>query len=297
MLSSQSSFQVISREPALYISTFFTEIATCRMPDGDIRRLLLKRGGMNLDPNWGHRGGVPYEASVYSHVLRPLALSVPRIHAIDACESETLLWMEYFDDALRIHLTEVPALNPPAAWIGRFHLLNETRLEELAGIVNRYDFLYYLGWSQRTQELAAPLKLTWLSEVCALYEDHVGELLDGTLTVIHGEYYPKNVLVRSSGEVVPVDWESAAIAAGEIDVASLMEGWDDVERRSCLTAYASARWSGCAPPAFARRIALARMYLMLRWLGDPSQWTDDHHPQKTLAELRRLGKQVRSLRW
>ena len=48
--------------------------------------------------------------------------------------------------------------------------------------------------------------------------------------MIHGEYYPHNILFQS-GVVRPVDWETAALAPGEIDLATLCEGWPPEEIR------------------------------------------------------------------
>src|SRR5260370_16011553 len=71
---------ILGRDPAVYVSTFFNEIVTCRLPDGSVRRLLAKRGGAHTAPTYGHRGGVPYEARVYRSVLEPLATSAPRFY-------------------------------------------------------------------------------------------------------------------------------------------------------------------------------------------------------------------------
>jgi thiamine kinase-like enzyme len=96
--------------------------------------------------------------------------------------------------------------------------------------------------------------------------------------VIHGEYYPRNILGRG-GRVHPVDWESAAIGAAEIDIAALTEHWPRDVTATCLAAYLDARWPRGAPEGFAERLALARMYLHFRWLGEqparaPWRWSN-----------------------
>ena len=84
--------------------------------------------------------------------------------------------------------------------------------------------------------------------------------------IIHGEYYPSNIQLRDT-VVRPVDWESAAVAMGEIDLATLTDGWPKAIKRECENAYAQARWSGKEPEAFRRRLKLANVYVNFRWLG------------------------------
>jgi hypothetical protein len=68
--------------------------------------------------------------------------------------------------------------------------------------------------------------------------------------------------------VYPIDWESAAVAAGEIDLASLTEGWPAGYARQYERAYRKARWPNGAPADFERRLAAARLYLAFRWLAN-----------------------------
>jgi Phosphotransferase enzyme family len=108
------------------------------------------------------------------------------------------------------------------------------------------------------------------------FEDVVPLLLDCPLTIIHGEYYPPNILWREE-VIYPVDWESAAVAAGEIDLAALTEGWPPGFVEQCELEYQRARWPEGPPTGFERRLAAARLYLHFRWLGSetdraPSLW-------------------------
>ena len=85
-----------------------------------------------------------------------------------------------------------------------------------------------------------------LAGLATTFEERASELTSAPQTIIHGEYYPKNILVRE-GEIFPVDWESAAVAAGEIDLASLTEGWPEEDKRVCQAEYCAARWPNGAP--------------------------------------------------
>ena len=80
------------------------------------------------------------------------------------------------------------------------------------------------------------------------------------------------LLVRD-GRIFPVDWESAAIAPGEIDLAALTEAWGDAATGACVAAYRDARAGGPASGEFERTFDAARAYLCFRWLGDRPEWT------------------------
>jgi len=71
-----------------------------------------------------------------------------------------------------------------------------------------------------------------------------------------------------------VDWETAAIAPGEIDLATLTEGWPPEVSRQFEAEYQRARWPGGSPAGFQRNLDVARVYMQLRWLGDDDpKWT------------------------
>jgi Phosphotransferase enzyme family len=108
-------------------------------------------------------------------------------------------------------------------------------------------------------------RFPWLTTLCGRFEDVVTLLLASPPTVIHGEYYPMNILV-DGGTVYPIDWESAAVAAGEIDLAALTENWGAEIGRQCELEYQRARWPKGPPGNFEERLYAAQIYLQFRWL-------------------------------
>ena len=108
-----------------------------------------------------------------------------------------------------------------------------------------------------------------LEALTTKYETVIDTLVEPPLTIIHGEYYPANVRWHR-GDVYPVDWETAAIGAGEIDLACLTENWPEEFAQRCERAYIQARWpDGCDRTVFRRRLSAARLYMTLRWTGVP----------------------------
>ncbi len=282
---------VLDRRPNVYASTFHSEVITCRLPDGSKRRVLCKHSS-GFDHNcYGHRGGVPYEAEVYRSVLAGSSLTIPAFYGdqIDADAGECWLILEFLENSLRVkHSPEPDAMMLAARWIGRFHALSEARLPcAPLSFLKRYDAHYFMGWSHRTWLYARSLRdrYPWLPCARDRYAEAVAWLLARRPTVIHGEYYSVNVLL-AGGSVYPVDWESAAIAAGEIDLASLTERWPEKAAREMELAYQQARWPDGVPLEFEKTLAAARLYLVFRWLGDRQEWTTGEECAWRFEQLR-----------
>jgi aminoglycoside/choline kinase family phosphotransferase len=261
--------------------------------DGTILRLFCKYSGELNYESHGHRGGVAYEGEVYRRVLRHAGNSVPRFYGTyaDVARGQTWLILEHVDNFLRAH-EEPDALITCAQWIGQFHAACEDLVTEpRASFLLSYDKKYFLGWAHRASHFAGPLHLRfpWLDSLCKSFEEFTEFLLSCRHTVIHGEFYPKNILVRDGG-VYPVDWESAAVGAGEIDLAALTDGWAEKVTEKCELAYCQARWPGDAPQDFAQRLGAARVYLSFRWLSDNDEERREEGSLWRFEQLYDVGK-------
>jgi aminoglycoside phosphotransferase (APT) family kinase protein len=298
---------ILERSLPWMISTVPNEVVRCRLPDGSERQMFLKYEAGHPPGAFGHRGNVTYEAEVYRRVLQHCPGFRPKfLGAHHAATSDgTWLVLEYLDRARRVidlqvrrYLRQPRAMTDAARWIGAFHAANEaavTRLE--LGPLIRYDADYFHGWAQRTIEFAAPLLdgLPWLSQLYMRCSEWIEPLLSSPQTVIHGEFYVKNLLLRR-GHVHVVDWESAAIGLGEIDLAALTEGkWPLRTVARCESAYLRGRGirGGRHMAEFQRRLDAARIYLHFRWLGERPDWTvsekADWRYRSLHAAARRLG--------
>src|SRR6266516_4325328 len=289
---------VLSRRRNIQTSTSLSEVIRCELPDGRELELFCKYGASPAGDSYGHRGGVPYEVLVYRHVLDQSQSSAPAFFGAhtDAPGGQTWLVIEHIAGSLRMTQTDDALAMPRAArWIGEFHRQHEDRAaDDEMSFLTRYDYAFYEGWARRTARFAAPLRARylWLSSLCEEFPRLATVLLAAPSTIIHGECYPKNILVRD-GAVYPVDWESAAIAAGEIDLASLTERWPKEVTEQCELAYRSARWPQRFPHYDAdRTLAVARLYLHLRWLGDRPERTIARNSRWRFAALRSLGEQI-----
>jgi Phosphotransferase enzyme family len=312
----RSQATILDRQPNTYTSTFPSEIVRCRLGNGRELRLLCKYGAdhrTSLSGLTGHKGGVPYEAAVYRQVLWMSRPTTPTFYGAyrDGETGDTWLILEYLDDSVRLRKMRQPsaAMTLAARWIGQFHnATEECLLDASMRSLTRYDAEYYLAWSRRTSLLADHLRqrFPWLTTLCGRFEEVVALLLASPQTVIHGEYYPSNVLFRGK-TVYPIDWESAAVAAGEIDLASLTENWGAEIERQCKLEYQRVRWPKGPPAVFERRLCSARLYLQFRWLchenrhilagnGTGGERSDPSHEMKVplyrLEQLHSLGERL-----
>ncbi len=277
---------VLDRKRPRYMSTFPNEIVTCQLGDGSERRLFCKYEAGRDHTSYGHRGGLAYEAKVYRHVLRPLKTFRPAFIGEHTSDSTGGTWLilEYLDRCTRLKdirvrlkgISQPVAMVLAARWLGQFHAAQQVRLTSASfSFLKRYTTEYYRGWVGRTLEFAEPLlgRFPWLAKLGGHGDEMFAPLLAAPATVIHGEFYINNILVRRKN-VFPVDWESTAIAAGEIDLAALVEGpWRENVVRRCEREYQRSRWPDGAPHDFARTLDAARLYLYFRWLGERPDWT------------------------
>jgi hypothetical protein len=288
---------LLSREPNPYASSASSELVTCQLSGGHRQELFCKYGPVTAPENHGHRGGLAYEALVYREVLAGSLSGPPAFRgAFSLSSTELGLVVDGLRHALRAGKWPTgDGVARAAAWIGRFHARHElSRGVMPSASLRRHDLEYFVGWARRAQGLAAdgggvP---NWLRRVCDGFESLAPRLIDRSLTIVHGEYYPQNVLVTAEG-VHPVDWESAALAPGEIDLAALTEDWPDDVVRQCEAAYQHNRWPEGTPVGFDESLLVARLYLQLRWLGDRREWAlRPEQSGRRWSALRSIGERL-----
>jgi aminoglycoside phosphotransferase (APT) family kinase protein len=230
-------------------------------------------------------------------VLLPLRVSSPGFYGLYKDEKTGAKWMtlEYLDQAVRFSKSEDPdAVIQAAQWIGRFHVEAETFLQKISRTsLIVHDEEYYLGWARRTLLFSGPLlrRFAWLPSLCERYSQMATLLPAKSKTVIHGEYYKENILFQG-GIIRPVDWQSAAIAAGEIDLAFLTDKWSHDIVEEFELAYQRARWAERVPEDFQRVLRLAHLYQQFLWLGDRPERTVDDRCAWRFGRLKTEGERL-----
>lgn len=290
--------QVLERQTNVFSSSMPSEFITCRLADGQEVRLFCKYTGEDFDSRYGHRQDVGFEGEVYRRILNPLGASAPYCYGTYHGAGARGGWMflEAIDGAERVTKTSDPAqaLVAAAKEIGRFHRIASTpRSLRRATFLSQYRREYYLGWVTRTVEFARPWheRFPWLMTVSERSVPILERLLAASHTVIHGEFYPNNIIYRD-GVAFLLDWQSTAIAPGEIDLAALTDSWPDDVVAQCTQAYARSRWPNGAPVEFESTLQTARLYLTFRWLGDRPEWTTGKRQGWRFEQLHQLATRL-----
>ena len=270
--------KMVKRKKFDYHSTSPAEIISYSLDNGQLIHLFCKYAGSHTQFSNGHRGGVEYEVQVYEKVLNKILLSSPIFYGCYREANEASLVIQYLKGSKLLKDKHDPANFAAAAeWIGTLHRMYASKLPVT---FKKYDEAYYKTWLKAVEKINAGLdgKYPWLTEVCEWFGENLHLLLNYEQTFIHGEYYTKNILVRR-GNIYPIDWESAAAGPGEIDLVSLIDGWDYKRQRIAIKNYLSARWpkGDFSEQEFRQRMVMAKIYFFLRWTGeydDPECWRD-----------------------
>jgi len=287
-------FRIVSRRPNEYASSSKTEIVTLELPSGSIRELFVKYGRMESDPAPRCRHGIEYCAAVQQHLVARLPLPhIKQLGLVQVGEPPVpALVCDFLAGSLRVgEAPDDSGIVAAAEWCGRFHGWGKRARDDpsLAFLV-RYDLAYYRAWAARVLVFAAAeggATPAWLERLCATWSQIAVAFAAVRPTTIHGELGPQNVL-WANGKIHPVDWESAAIGPGEIDLAALLFRWPDATVEACLAAYWRAR--GTNPPSdFAARWNAATLYTALRWIPAPQSCTPAAFAG-ALAVLERTGQ-------
>jgi thiamine kinase-like enzyme len=149
--------------------------------------------------------------------------------------------------------------------------------------LTRFDTGHLLGVldavSERAEVEGGP---RWLTRLADSTGEMLRELWAVGCTVIHGSFYRSALLARDD-RIYPVDWETAAIAPGEIDVATLLDGWPSAIAAHVWATYSAHRMGTDEPQSRWRR-DVANVYVQAQRL---------HRSRKPIASHERRLKSLR----
>jgi fructose-specific component phosphotransferase system IIB-like protein len=233
--------------------------------------LFVKYGNDSVDPWSGRARGVPREISVYEHIVAPWGGIAPRYFGSWVEPSGSAIVVEFVTGAKRSN--DDRRVVVAAAALGSWHarcaplVVNGRRTEEL----NDFGPGITTAIGERLAEVldARGATVLVLERVLGRLERIAECLADAEVTLVHGESYPSNVLIAGS-DCYLVDWETAGIGCGELDLAALTAGgWAASTIDACDDAYAAARWAQGEPPGFRSALVAARVLVLseLVWRG------------------------------
>jgi hypothetical protein len=192
------------------------------------------------------------EIEAYRLILEPAGLGTATYYGSVGAQ----LFIEKVDALELWQIGELEAWQLVARWLAQMHatLSDRTDGEHLL----RYDRDFYRLWLDRAQAIAGEL-----APVARVYNEVVERLLALPQGLIHGDFYPSNILVAEE-RVCPVDWELVAAGPLLLDLAALTTGWPEQDQEAIVRAYGAVS---------EEELDCCRLHLAVRWLGWSDGWT------------------------
>jgi hypothetical protein len=222
------------------------------------------------------------EPAAYRELLRPLAIGphcaaagddwivIERVPGVELWQiGEPDLWVRVAARVAHMHRRLAVALLPGHIGSGAGRRAGPSHADRVPLLV--HDDRLFAAWRERAAAAGAP------PVVLAAHRRATERLVSIPPTVLHGELYPSNILVRTVGfrlDVWPIDWELAGLGPAVLDVAALTAGgWAEPRRETMARAYfeAAGRPSG-SWDVFREDLAAARLHLCVQWLGWAPGW-------------------------
>jgi hypothetical protein len=280
--------------PPLAGGTFELDLVRAQWADGTSCLLVCKHGGRHPDNPHDNYGSVRYEAEVYERFLVPRGLCPLRFWGSrhDAVTSEAWLLIEYVEDSVHARRADDgAALRLAAGWIGDFHRRTLSPADAVPGFITRYDMSDLGEWPRRLASYVdrSGRSETWLDSVNTRFGDFADRLTGRPPCVVHGDLYSDNVLVRD-GRVHIIDWGWTAVAPGELDLASLLEGCSPDVHEVCVDEYARARWPDGVDHEFEAGFVAAQFVHLYRWLTFQPERVGTKRWTKRLKRLKKLAR-------
>ncbi len=239
---------------------------------------------------------------MYEQLLAEARIETPRLYASLRAPSMGRYWL-FLERVPGTELrwsVESSAWGRSAAWLARAHVtLGRTRA--VPASLLRHDAAYYRRWLHRARRSTGPTdgpRRTRLAWVAAHYDAVIDLLTSLPRTIIHGEFYPSNILVDDSqpdGRISVVDWEMAAMGPAVVDLAALTGGRHAPEDRDAMVDAYRAVLAGDRDAAIratsAEALTCARLHFAVQWLGWAPDWSPpEEQRQDWLAEAVELGE-------
>ncbi len=253
------------------------------------------------------------EIDAYRTVLAPDPIGAPRFFGahVDPASQEFWLFIERVPGTLLWQFGEDEMWQYVAGWLGGVHAQfrsHAERIEEAdTSNFKRLDRHYYWQWISRAQAFVRrsvigdfcdpTCNIDWLAERFDVVIERLSSL---PITFIHGEFYPANVLVRKDGDdirVCPVDWETASVGPGLLDLSAMTSGnWTEPQRIAMARAYFDAVADSSDAAAFDEFLVdldYCNLFMAVQWLGWAPGWEPPpEHANNWLTEACRLARKL-----
>jgi len=281
-----------------YHSSFAIEELTAVFDDGARLPLIFK----NLSPD----GLLPCarhfrplfnyhplrEIAVYREILAVAGLGTATCYGalVDPNRGRYWLLLEKVAGDELYQLGDFSKWADAARWLATMHagLSAAAKTYEHSARLLRYDEASCHVWIDRALQFhgqrehaygptITAARMQWLADQSRAAVLHLSSLPH---TLVHGEFYASNVLVEQRGDqtrICPIDWETAALGPGLVDLAALIAGhWSEPQKQELAAAYYHALPTENRPWSSLREMSTflraCQVFLAMRWLGWSADW-------------------------
>jgi thiamine kinase-like enzyme len=309
----------LERRPSPYASTYPLEELQVRLCDGSSLNLIFKDLSSNSRCSKSGHAKPDFlydplrEINAYRHLLAGRKLGTADFYGavVEPKAERYWLFLEHVQGEELYKIGDWNLWRQVARQLAGYH-------QQLAGLTGRpeslsagwlmHDAEYFQLWMCRALEITGRRSMGSLEQrrklirLAASYETVAIRLCELPKSMIHGEFYPSNILVAhtpTGARICPIDWEMAAIGPRLIDLAAFVSGgWTPSQRVALASEYfQSATESGCPVPddevTFLAALDDCRLHLAIQWLGWSEQWNPPaEHVHDWLGEALALGEKI-----
>jgi Phosphotransferase enzyme family len=294
--------QQLRRQPFARSSSFQAEWLNLVLDGGEPLEVFFK----DLDPRHlingaaavrpGDIGPSRRELSVYQQFLAGQRCGTPELYAWRWDPPGGACWL--FLEAVRgPRLAWEPDFGlwlAAARWAAGFHAATRRVPAVRTDFLPHYGRAQYLDCAERIERKFSGLEAAYRPAVRRALECYRG-LIDGfgalPHSVIHGEFFGKNIVVRAGDPNRPlavVDWESAALGPSYLDLVSIAAGkWGADQKQALWRAYFDVDQAGTGLrldwESFRQDLGRLALHHTLKWLAWRPDW--DFSLKRWLAEL------------
>jgi thiamine kinase-like enzyme len=294
----------IRRDVSPKSSSFWTERLGVRLDGGEWLPVFFKdlnpQHQVNAAPALRARqpGPCRRELQMYQQILSQERFGTPELFASrwDPQAGVYWLFLENVGEFRLSRMREFEFWVAGVEWAAQFHAALRGLSAAQTSFLPHYDEAHYRHRAERLQS-----KLPGLDEadraVIGRALGHYLSAIDRFTAlpqgVIHGEFFAKNLVVRTAAsdhKLAVVDWESAAVGPSYLDLVSLSAGrWSAHDRQAMWRAYFDRYqadtglrldWEG-----FCGDLGLLALYQALRWLEWWPGRNFSHHFGRWVEEL------------
>jgi len=237
-LQSSSSFRTerlhVSLDEGKPLRVFFKDLN----PEHQLEKARMVRA-FDLTP--GRR-----ELQMYQSVLSPGRFGTLHLYASRWEPERGIFWM-FLEDGGRSLLrstADVDRWTMAARWAARFHAATRNLPDDRTSFLPQQDHSHYRKCADRVQQILPNLEARErrvVSQGLACYIRCIDWLSALPRTVIHGQFFGQNILLRrgnSDHKIAVIDWETAALGPCIFDLVSLTSGkWTKEQRQTMWAAY------------------------------------------------------------